>query len=344
MSGSILERKMIFVVGNSRSGTTMMGRVLGNIPTVYTFHELHFFEYLWDPTSKKSFGREELVQLAARLLSIERDGYLNQKDISIFLDEAASIVTNLCSKVEPPQVFAAFMRYEAELHDRVVPCDHTPRNVLFLEQIFALFPNAYVIHMLRDPRDVLLSQKGKWRRRSLTQNDNIPWWESMRAWTNYHPVTMSLLWNANLRAAEEFGGHPRLFWVRFEAFVQQPEVWLRKICSWLDMEYSPDYLLVPQVGSSHGKDNLQARGIKPEMAGRWQTALLQDRADLLVCEQVCRHNMNQLGYSAGQAKVNLLALIWIWLTWPIKTGLAFFFNLGRSQNIFVAINRRLKGL
>ena len=40
---------MVFVVGNSRSGTTMMGRILGNHPDVYTFGELHFFGQLWSP-------------------------------------------------------------------------------------------------------------------------------------------------------------------------------------------------------------------------------------------------------------------------------------------------------
>ena len=34
---------MIFIVGNSRSGTTMLGRMLGKNPSVYSFPELHLF-------------------------------------------------------------------------------------------------------------------------------------------------------------------------------------------------------------------------------------------------------------------------------------------------------------
>ncbi|MFI5135892.1 MAG: sulfotransferase, partial [Chitinophagales bacterium] len=37
----------IFVVGNSRSGTKMMGRILGNHEKVHAFPEMHFFEQLW---------------------------------------------------------------------------------------------------------------------------------------------------------------------------------------------------------------------------------------------------------------------------------------------------------
>ena len=39
-----IEKKKFFVVGSSRSGTTMMGRILNNHPDIFTFHELHFFE------------------------------------------------------------------------------------------------------------------------------------------------------------------------------------------------------------------------------------------------------------------------------------------------------------
>ena len=51
---------MIFIVGNSRSGTTMMGRILGNNPNVFTFHELHFFEQLWSTRdSNRLFSKKK---------------------------------------------------------------------------------------------------------------------------------------------------------------------------------------------------------------------------------------------------------------------------------------------
>jgi len=68
--------KNIFVVGNSRSGTSMMALILGEHPDVFSFHELHFFEELWDPErGKQTLTLEEAVRLMARLITIQRDGY-----------------------------------------------------------------------------------------------------------------------------------------------------------------------------------------------------------------------------------------------------------------------------
>jgi hypothetical protein len=36
---------MICIVGNSRTGTTMLGRILGRNSAIHTFSELHFFEH-----------------------------------------------------------------------------------------------------------------------------------------------------------------------------------------------------------------------------------------------------------------------------------------------------------
>ena len=65
---------MIFVVGNSRSGTTMMGRILGKHPSVYTFGELHFFGQLCAPPFSSELPKEEIEELAAQLYCIQREG------------------------------------------------------------------------------------------------------------------------------------------------------------------------------------------------------------------------------------------------------------------------------
>ena len=61
----------VFIVGNSRSGTTMMSRVFGNHPEIHAFNELHFFGNLE--------GRQlKYADLAKELLDIERSNFLKK--------------------------------------------------------------------------------------------------------------------------------------------------------------------------------------------------------------------------------------------------------------------------
>ena len=86
---------MIFVVGNSRSGTTMMGRILGKHPSVYTFGELHFFGQLCAPPFSSESRKEEIEELAAQLHCIQREGYRTHGNPRRFLSEAQSFLENL---------------------------------------------------------------------------------------------------------------------------------------------------------------------------------------------------------------------------------------------------------
>ena len=58
------DTQQIFVVGSSRSGTTMMGRILDKHPSIFTFRELHFFGTIW--TNKKNRELENNEQINSK--------------------------------------------------------------------------------------------------------------------------------------------------------------------------------------------------------------------------------------------------------------------------------------
>mgnify|MGYP003981177009 FL=1 len=60
-----MEKNLIFIVGNSRSGTTMVGSILNMNKKVFTFEELHFFGQLW---SEDNLGKTINYLEASRLL------------------------------------------------------------------------------------------------------------------------------------------------------------------------------------------------------------------------------------------------------------------------------------
>ncbi len=181
---------MFFVVGNSRSGTTMMGRILGQHSEVFMFHELHFFEQLWDPSGGEVlYNRDKALQIVAILLSIQREGYMAPRNIQKYSPEARDILNLMPDdQLTPDAVFREFLVYEAAQAGARIPCEQTPRNLFFSDDIFTMYPDARIVEMVRDPRDVLLSQKHRWKRRFLG-NGKHTILATLRAWANYHPYT-----------------------------------------------------------------------------------------------------------------------------------------------------------
>jgi hypothetical protein len=335
---------MIFVVGNSRSGTTLMGLVLGLNSQVFTFEELHFFEQLWLPQDRhRNLTPAEAEMLAAKLLAIQASDYISQGNPKEFAETATAIIQEMPEDQRTStDVFKAFLLYVAHQKGKEIPCDQTPRNVLYIPEILELYPDARIINMIRDPRDVLLSQKYKWKIRFLGAT-NIPYREAVRSWINYHPFTISKLWNASVQAADKFADHPRVRTIRFEDLITKPDTILQEVCEFVGLDYDPEMLNVPQNEggvSSHKKQTPGAKGIDNKAAGKWKRGGLSS-AEIHICQQITQPNMLKHGYENSDVKLNPIAVASSWAFLPAKLSLALLFNLHRTRNIIEAIKRRL---
>ena len=338
------DRRSIFVVGSSRSGTTMMGRILNRHPTVYTFHELHVFEQMWSPGMDTFTDRAEAVDVAARLLHLQRDaGYLSYDDkSSVYRADAEALVEK-----GPPvhdrdllDVYRTVLFREAAEHGAQMPCEQTPRNIFYLETILERFPGARVLHMVRDPRDVLLSQKRKWKRHFLGAS-NIPLTEAFRSWVNYHPITISQLWRASVQAVAPFRTHPRVRTVAFEEVLDAPAATVREICEFVEIPFQEQMLSVRQIGSSNQEDRPNQRGIDPSRSGTWREGGLSD-TEVFLCENVAAGPMGKHRYEPAGVRPNPLRLVLSALLFPVKVGTAFLLNLPRMDDVWDALRRRLQ--
>lgn len=335
----------IFVVGSSRSGTHLISQLLSERGPCFMFHEIHFWENLADEV--RSVTRDEATRLLATLLSIQRDGIFQKSRVEPYREEAARILSErvVPEPLDNVDVYRIFLHHEAERHGRSVPIEQTPRNLFFLETIVERFPAARVIVMERDPRDVLLSQREKWKMRSRGYRE-IPVREAVRTWSNYHPITVSLLWNAAFRQSRkilEADEADRIRLVRFEHLVSAPEVTLRGLCEWLGIPYDPEMLEISRWGSSHEERKAGTRGIDPSASERWRETSPID-TDLWWCERICAETMTEAGYAPGGFRVPFLARVGTGLTWPPKTLLALLLNLGRNESIVATVRRRLRAL
>ena len=331
---------MIFVVGNSRSGTTMMGRILGKHPDIYTFGELHFFGQLCAPPFSSELRPVDAVKLTAELCCVQQEGYRTHGDSRRFLKDAEAFLKGLTLYPETPaRLFSAFLHHETTKHDKSIPCDQTPRNVFYIQDILELYPEARIINMIRDPRDVLLSQKRKWKRRFLGGSD-MPVKETLRDWINYHPITISHIWRTAVNAADQFAKHERVASIYFEELLGHPETTVKRICNFANISYTNTMLQVPQVGSSVAEDQPQQLGINPHRAHSWQDGELSS-SEIYLNQTITAVLMKKHNYTPVSIQPNIVSLALHLLTFPIKLGGAFLCNLDRMKSIRQTLKRRL---
>jgi hypothetical protein len=331
----------IFVVGSSRSGTTLMGRILALHPEVFTFNELHFFEGVWAPSEgARTLDRTAAAHLVATLLARQRRGFLTPGSTADFREEALALL----GRTPPedwtaPVLFRTVLESESSAAGKRIPCEKTPRTALYLGEVLDLWPDARVIMMVRDPRDVLLSQKNKWRRRFLGAR-GIPLREAVRAWINYHPYVIAKLWLAAATQTLRFRTHPRALEIRFEDLVSRPADVVPKICTFLGISYVPTMLEVPHLGSSRGQDDPEARGFRTDAKEAWRRGGLS-REEIYICERVTRTTMTTLDYRLSDEGPRPVRLALSGISFLVHAALAFVVNLRRVRNLRTALARRL---
>ncbi len=334
------DQRVIFVVGNSRSGTTMTGRMFDRHSDVHCFQELHFFEQMLETDGIRAAGdwpEDRLLAMLERLLTSERE-VLFAPVVPGRYGEDARAILKTCPARDPVSVYGAFLQAETVREGASRPCEQTPRYLFQAEEILDAFPDARMLCLVRDPRSVLLSQKNKWRRRKLG-GSNMPAFWAFRAWVNYHPYTMSKMWVSASRRARRLQAHPRFLAIRFEDLASAPEQMLRKICDHAGLSYEPAMLEIEQIGSSTGEDRPDRRGIDPGRIDAWQTGGLSN-GEIALCEKVARTEMADWGYVPDGRRLSPVVQALQMASFVFKSITALLLNARRSKNLIKTIRSR----
>jgi hypothetical protein len=87
----------------------------------------------------------------------------------------------------------------------------------------------------------------------------------LRALLNYNPLIAALQWKINAKKLSRILNvvdPEKLFFMKFEEVLSNPERTINKLCDFLEGGYSNEFLQVPHIGSSYSNDNPDKRGIR----------------------------------------------------------------------------------
>jgi hypothetical protein len=267
----------LFVLGVSRSGTTLLRVILDRSPGIAIPDETFF-----------------ITQLAHRHPGVV--------DVEGFLDDARRLprlaawevpAEELAARGRPGMrtgeaIAAVFTAYAAK-HGKPRWGDKTPQYMRHLDLIDRLFPDAQYVHLIRDGRDAALAFL------------DMPAGVVTKTWAHPRsPAGFACEWRTEVRRAGALGrkvGTSRYLEVRYEDLVADTEGVIRAICEFAALPFEPamlDYAGAVDVSAKpHHQRLLQppTRGVRD-----WRSQMSSE--DVAAFEHIAGDVLRDLGYES----------------------------------------------
>ena len=281
-----MDHQPIFIVGVPRSGTTLLAAMLAAHSRISCGPETHFFRKLARVDADQLVKPETWPQAALEFIcSIEHASFSDSQRIPLiqkYQIEREQIAEYLRQR-EPsiPNTLASVTdQYRLKL-GKLRWAEKTPDHLLTLPQVREYYPEAPVVRIIRDARDVAIS---------LTK---VPWGAM-----SY--LEALLLWKRlDEESADFFQTDQLCYSLRFEDLISSPEAELTRLCDFIGEEFEPGMLDTSETGKQ-----LNARQVawkekvsQPVDASRqavWKTSLT--REDNQLAEAILGGRLETLGY------------------------------------------------
>lgn len=267
----------VFIGGCPRSGTTMLGSLLGAHPLGAALPESQFKIEAVRGLSGEEDAAARARQIRHALRSHRFTGW--HSALSIIDPQELERGSH---REQIDSLVRAYLRTIGR-DDAHFVVDHTPSNKNFFPTLNDLYPDARFIHMVRDGRAVASSVlKKDWGPNTCLVA--AYWWLSHLA----HGL-----------AAERALGPERLLRVRYEDVLADPEREMASIGRWLGIEFS-EGIVEPDTDGldvrSQAFNPLAARAPVPERANAWRDMLSPRQVEMF--ESATRDMLGYLGYEA----------------------------------------------
>lgn len=300
----------IFIFGCPRSGTSLLSRLIDSHPRIAIPFESHLYNtfYPW----LNYYGDLRLLKNRERLVDDILDTEV-MRDWSPQL-ERQDVITTI-SRYDFHGIVEGVLRTWTQTQNKQRWGEKTPPHLFYWREILSAFPNMQVLHIVRDGRDVALS----WQKARFGPKHIYP---LAQKWIQYLETVAALQAELDESSFLE---------VRYEALLQEPEKTARKICSFLNEDYSSQMLSFYKTETAYPTDNNNQKNLsKPPLVnniGKWRFEMSAQQ--LRIFEAVAGSTLEQYGYERQLAQPTLSPLAIMrfrWLEHPPRKILAMLKN------------------
>jgi hypothetical protein len=258
--------KVFFIVGVPRSGTTLLSVFLNNHSNVYLDKDAIAIRTIW--LFKRLQGKEiySLEKEEWLLQEIKKDERLERFYLKKYFDKDKSI----------KQFVIESLTNIPQNKNIIMIGDKSPDAIDSLGELISLFPNAKIIHVIRDARPNILS---------LVQRQYMDLQLAAQQWVD---------WNIKGLVAKEWLGNDSVHSVKYEDLLTKPKDTLKDVCTFLDVQFEPTMIRLEDSAATQHKDAYVQKKIDISKLISWKEKLSEKEIQKI--ERICGGLMEYLGY------------------------------------------------
>ncbi len=288
----------VFVAGLDRTGTSLIYALLGSHPNLAMSRRTNWWTYFYG-----RFGDLRNDANLDRCLATMRRYRRHQKLDPDWDRLRADLVAGERAYA---RLFALMEEQHAERLGRRRWGDKSLHTERHADRVFGHFPDARMIHMVRDPRDRYASVLKRWKH--------------VRGGAG----ASTAAWIASIRLGERNRArHPEGYrLLRYEDLARHPEVTLREICAFIGEPFEPRMLAMEgasdfrDAGGNSSYEPHASGSISTSSIGRYRSVLTG--SDIAFIQDAAAAEMRRHGYAPDPAPLAGGRLGYRLTRWPLN--------------------------
>lgn len=272
----------VFIIGGSRTGSTMLQTILSTSPEICLTDELQFRSPPWihrDFVSdiKTHVGPLDKAGALDRLMELFYSGI----PVGWFWSESERLLDRdmlleeLSDRpLDTRTIFHAILVVRARIKNKTRIGAKFPVHYSYASQLLDWYPNCRLIHTTRNPKAVYASQAAKYLKPEQSRAA-----QAFMRFKQFVHINIQISWTA--RVHRKLQKLPNYRLVRYEDLVLQPESEISQLCEFLEIEFQPEMLRPKQFGSSFEGIGNNNKGIERSSLDRWRTTISRPTAKII---------------------------------------------------------------
>lgn len=163
--------------------------------------------------------------------------------------------------------------------------EKTPMHIRYGDRILRRFPEARIIEVIRDGRDVCASYNALAKEQPWARIGTLG---AIRQWKR------CISWGEQIRSQAELT--PRMHTVRYEALKAEPSTNLQQLFDFAQLSWSPQQVqdIIQASDIDRIRDKGEGQYVRKGTVGDWKNQLSKD--EVALCEEIAGAHLNRLGY------------------------------------------------